>query len=389
MIKTNRFYPIFLALGLTLSVNAAPTFERQVIDDKVLVGYGVAVGDVDGDGLEDILLADKRHFTWFQNPSWEEHVITRNITLRDNVCIAAQDIDGDGKVEVAVGARWNPGNTVEPMASGSVHYLERPNDLKQRWKPVELFHDPTVHRMRWVRGADGVYRLVVLPLHGIGNKKGAGENGVNVRVYQPDLKWIAQPRGWAHEVIDRRMHITHNFDDQNGIVYVGGVEGVVQRYITDKKERDARIITPENSGCRGVGEIRKGKDFIATIEPFHGNDLVVYRELKQADSSGKTWSRTVLTDQLKEGHALAVGDLTGDEKQEIVAGWRKPDAEGNVGLKLYTEDLEGNWQSHWIDENQMATEDVKIADLDRDGKLDIIASGRATNNLVIYWNRSE
>ena len=33
-------------------------FEAQVIDDKITVGYGLAVADVDGDGKVDILLAD-------------------------------------------------------------------------------------------------------------------------------------------------------------------------------------------------------------------------------------------------------------------------------------------------------------------------------------------
>jgi hypothetical protein len=37
----------------------------------------------------------------------------------------------------------------------------------------------------------------------------------------------------------------------------------------------------------------------------------------------------------------------------------------------------------------MACEDLKIADLDGDGQPDIIASGRATHNLVIYWNRTK
>ena len=34
----------------------------------------------------------------------------------------------------------------------------------------------------------------------------------------------------------------------------------------------------------------------------------------------------------------------------------------------------------------MATEDIQVADLNDDGKLDIIAAGRATNNLKIYFN---
>ena len=42
-----------------------------------------------------------------------------------------------------------------------------------------------------------------------------------------------------------------------------------------------------------------------------------------------------------------------------------------------------------IDDNQMACEDLKVADLDGDGKLDLVAAGRATKNLKIYWNVTE
>jgi hypothetical protein len=34
----------------------------------------------------------------------------------------------------------------------------------------------------------------------------------------------------------------------------------------------------------------------------------------------------------------------------------------------------------------MACEDFKVADLNGDGKPDIIAAGRATKNLIVYWN---
>ena len=61
-----------------------------------------------------------------------------------------------------------------------------------------------------------------------------------------------------------------------------------------------------------------------------------------------------------------------------------------VGIKLFTPlDDEGKtWRTTWIDDNQMACEDLCLADLDGDGKLDIIASGRATHNLVIYFNQT-
>src|SRR5262245_24468630 len=99
-------------------------FRPVDVDTKVEIGYGVTVADVDGDRKPDIVLADKNLIVWYQNPTWEKHVIAEKLTQLDHVCIAAADIDGDGKAEIAAGAAWNPGDTV---GSGSVHYLIPPS----------------------------------------------------------------------------------------------------------------------------------------------------------------------------------------------------------------------------------------------------------------------
>jgi hypothetical protein len=71
----------------------------------------------------------------------------------------------------------------------------------------------------------------------------------------------------------------------------------------------------------------------------------------------------------------------------VVAGWRQPDNNGKTGLKMYVKKTASSaWKSYWIDDGGIAVEDVQIADLNGDGKPDIIASGRATHNVVIYWN---
>lgn len=360
-----------------------PAFEAQVIDDKVSIGYGLAIGDVDGDGKPDILLADKKQFVWYRNGDWKRFVMVENLTESDNVCIAARDIDGDGRVEVAVGAQWNPGETSDTLKSGSVHYLVRPKDVTQQWKPVKLHHEPTIHRMRWVKVDKNKYHLVVLPLHGRGNKSGEGL-GVKVIAYERPKD---ETKKWKQWTIDQSMHLTHNMDvtdnGNNETLYIGGKEGIKMfsfengEWAPTKQEWFVRQ--------QSFGEVRTGgmsgkQPFLAGIEPMHGNQLTVYR---LEDGS----SRTVLTADLNQGHALSVADLLNTGGSQIVVGWREPDVNKKVGVKVfaYQNDV---WKDYWIDDNGMACEDLQISDLDGDGKKDIIAAGRASHNLKIYWNRN-
>jgi hypothetical protein len=126
---------------------------------------------------------------------------------------------------------------------------------------------------------------------------------------------------------------------------------------------------------------------------MHGKELTVYSGADgkpvSATSPGKL-VRTVLTADLNQGHGLAVADIVGLGNKQIVVGWREPDKEGKVGVKIFVpqNDAGTSWRDHWIDNNGMACEDLKVADLNGDGKPDIIAAGRATNNLKIYWNRN-
>ena len=82
--------------------------------------------------------------------------------------------------------------------------------------------------------------------------------------------------------------------------------------------------------------------------------------------------------------------MLGNGAVQIVAGWRNPNAGKKVGIRLYF-GLSGNAppRVYTVSDNTMACEDLKIADLNGDGKSDIIACGRATKNVAIYWNRTQ
>jgi hypothetical protein len=127
---------------------------------------------------------------------------------------------------------------------------------------------------------------------------------------------------------------------------------------------------------------------VATIEPMHGNQLVVYAEGATGSGPGATWKRRLLDDSLQEGHALACGDLFGGGSDQVVVGWRGKNREGKVGEKVFWAiDVEGEkWDQAVVDDNTVACEDLCLADLDGDGRLDIVVAGRATHNLKVFFN---
>lgn len=370
-----------------------PRFRTVDLDTKVEIGYGVTVADMDGDKKPDIVLADKNQFVWYKNPGWQKYVMTEKLTVLDHVCVAAKDIDGDGRAEVVAGAGWNPGDTEN---SGSAHYLVPMAERTGRWYPFGLPFEPTVHRMHWVKNAQGKYDLVILPLHGRGNKAGQGA-GVKMLLYKKPAN-LKEP--WITEVIDDSLHMTHNFDPvhwDEGVaedLLVAGKEGVfLYRHGKEKWEKTQLAGNEgEEKDFTGAGEVRMGKlpggkRFIATVEPMHGNQLVIYTA-PTPGSTRKFWQRHVLDKDLIEGHALACGDLIGIKSDQIVVGWRGKKQGDKVGIKMFVPlDVDGlNWKQTLIDDNGMACEDLKLADFDSDGRLDIVASGRSTHNLKVYYN---
>ena len=389
--------PLPILLLTVSSAIAGPAFTAKTVDDKISIGYGLAIGDVDGDKKPDILLADAKEIVWYKNPGWEKSVIAKNLTMRDNVCIAARDLDGDGKVEIAVGAQWNPGETTNEAESGAVFYLMRPDKPDGEWKPVQLPHEPTVHRMHWVRTGLS-FSLVVLPLHGRGNVNGEGPNGTRIRSYIFPRKAADRTdlSAWKEGRVSDLYHITHNFDvrpitSARDEIIIAGKEGLLNASIegSDQTWERGRIVFNEAGGgppFSGAGEVRFGPDrskkptSICCIEPFHGPNLTLF----ECDNEDRVYRRSVVDTTFNQGHALATGNLLGLEREQIIAGWREPNAAKQFGIRIY-HDEDGAWKSDWVGEpNTMACEDLKLADLDGDGRPEIIAAGRSTKNVVIY-----
>ena len=364
---------------------AAFTFETQQIRDTFGVGYAVNVADVNGDRKPDILAISGTQLVWFENPSWTMHVALDGQTPKDNVTFAAHDIDRDGRLDVALGAAWNPKDTT---GGGTLHWVSRA--AGESWTLKDIASEPTLHRIRWANvDGTGDPELVVSPLHGRGTAPPEW-NGVGPRILIMRVPKDPTREPWPVEVADDTLHILHNFavldfdGDRDDELLTASREGV---HLLERSADGRWTKTRIGEGPAGeikVGRVR-GKRVLATIEPWHGNGLAIYRE--PATGAAKTlWARQQLDDTLAGGHAIGWLDVDGDGNDELAVGWR--DKEGGVAI-YDVERTDAAATRTMIDAGGMAAEDLTIADLNADGRLDIVASGRRTANVRIYWNRTE
>lgn len=385
---------IVLTLLLTSAVRAAePRFEAVVVDDQCcnVAVYAVTLADVDGDSKDDIVAVTENKVLWYRNPDWKRHVVIEDQTERDNVCLAAHDIDGDGAVDFALGAGWLNGKNL-----GTIQWLSRGKSLGETWSVHPIGAISWTHRMRFgdVLGT-GKPQLVVSPLNATTG------SGVELSAYEiPD-----QPRtgAWKRTVLDASMNRMHNHWHVtsplgNDAVFTASQEGV--NLLTGRGTTWSRLLVnrgatgakPEEQGAGEVksGRAKSGRRILATIEPMHGHMAVVYR-LPSGDAPAAAETRTVLDDTLKQGHAVWCADFDDDGDDDIVAGFREPGtgALKGPGVFLYEclDDDATKWQKHVIDNGGMATEDIAVGDLNGDGRPDIVAGGRSTRNVKLYLNQ--
>ncbi len=388
MWKAQLHLVVFAALLIPVSAEEIPEFKWKAVEiDSIEIGYGLQMADVNGDGRTDIVLADKKTFQWYESPTWKKHIIARDLTVRDNVCITARDIDGDGRCEIAVGGQWN---YRESLKDGAVFYLIPPEDRTKLWTPVRLYNEPSTHRMHWVKGRSNQFQLVVKPLRGRGSVDGDGPGLRVLEYFMP-----ADPKDeWKFGVVCDFMHLSHNFhpvnwdeDDEEELI-IAGKEGV-WHFDRQKDDWKATQLTKQFAGEIRDGRLPNGKRFIVTIEPKHGSVSAVYSEPAR---KGNLWEPVkVLDEALKDGHALACADYLGVGSDQIVVGWRAMNDPGVPGIKLFTPlNKDGSeWRDTRISAERVAVEDIKVADLNDDGKVDIVAAARQTKNLVIFFNERE
>ena len=356
------------------------SFVAHTIDTGLTGGYQAVITDLNRDGRPDIIALATRlpDLVWYENPGWEKHVMTSD--LRRPINLAAHDIDSDGIPEVAVAHGFA---TSYEDSAGIVLVLTHDGDPRQPWTAREVDRLPTTHRLRWADlEGTGSKVLVNAPLVGPESTRPEFLDTLSLVWYRPD-DWQRRQITDAEQGVVHGVGIAPWGDPPREAVLSASFLGVHVHEFADGAWRRSRVTEGDPAAWpeSGASEVQvgsvDGERFVATIEPWHGHQVVVYR------SSGGRWVRHPIDTTIEDGHTLVVADLNDDGRDEIIAGERR----GRQSVYVYGIDSgAGTWTRQIVDDGDMAAAGCAAADLNTDGRMDIVCIGTGTANLKWYEN---
>ncbi|HIF05709.1 MAG TPA: VCBS repeat-containing protein [Gemmatimonadetes bacterium] len=366
-----------------LPVAGAVRFQAHDIDE-IPGGYAVAVADFNQDGRLDVMANSLRvpELVWHENPTWERHVIVEDVSSLVNLAIA--DIDGDGIPEVAFQTAF----AMLPSSSEGHNWVARSQgDPTMPWKTEAIDDYPTSHHVTWADlDGDGSLELV--------NALLLGSEGL-APTYDQDMAsvfWYGQD-GWNRGTLSdqvpgviHRVRTTRWDEGDRDQILVASFEGVgLYRSsgsgagMTFEKElltsgHDTEPAPRLGASDVGVGT-SNGERIFATVEPWHGNEVVVYT------GENGAWQRRVIWDEIQSGHEVHVVDLNGDGRGDIIANdnsrvsERNPNGTPGVHVFFSPDDpATGEWIYSRID-SEYGMNGCVSGDMNGDGRADIICAG--------------
>jgi hypothetical protein len=384
------------ALGLGVAPSSpGPGRSLSWTKRQLMVGpyESATTGDLDRDGHPDLVYGPY----WFAGPTFAPRAYRPNHTAKEYHHTNSEhvlDVDRDGWPDI-IGGGWgedgihwyrNPGRgAVERGKPWEMHQPWEARLLARTRGHMEMFalHDydgdgrPELHSAcyrkseplevwRWTHGADGqpALRAFVLGAEGGGHGLAFGDvNGDGREDVLTEIGWYERPAGdpfagpWKLHPETALPHPSCPF-------------------VVEDLNRDGRL------------DILFGR----------GHDVGLYWWEQQAPAPDGTtrWRPHTIDESWTQAHALALADLDGDGEEELVAGkciWAHeggdPGAADPPAVYYYRWDrAAGRFDRHTIaapGENVALGRQFVVADLDRDGRLDLTAPSEL--GLWVFFNK--
>ncbi|MCS7025369.1 MAG: VCBS repeat-containing protein [Bryobacteraceae bacterium] len=353
-------------------------FEQRTLATDLKGGYQVLVTDLNQDRRPDLvaLASGMKELFWFDNPEWGRHVLARGFQRMIH-CAA---VEQGGAVSSFVLAHEFA--NVAKNSLGVISLLEPDGDPRQPWKSREIDRLPTAHRLRGMQLRSG--RVIVNAPLTHGEAEPPEYRGIVPLVFYRPPHWKRERISSTISGVLHGIFVTDWDGDGFDELLTASFEGIhLLRQQRSGHWRQQRLApgdpTPwPKSGASEIVVARLGKQrFLATIEPWHGHQVCVYRQ------AGASWVRQVIDASEPDGHTLLAADLNGDGNDELIVGFRGP----GRSVYYYEADRTGSgWQRHAIDRGGIAAAGCAVADFDADSRPDVACIGSATANLKLYRN---
>ncbi|PWJ60317.1 VCBS repeat protein [Dyadobacter jejuensis] len=348
------------------------SFNKEVLTSR-FISEGAAVGDVNRDGQLDVLSGAY----WFEGPHWTPHQLAKPDTFKvvggysDSFLNFAQDVNGDGWVDL-IRIDW-PGK--------AAYWHENPKNTKGHW-PTHLIHTSVGNESPIFVDMDEDGRLDLLC-----NDPTAKE-----------VIWLKAPsvpgvNEWTKYVIssspDRATHMyTH------GLGY-GDVDGDGRKDVLVKSgwwkgpeniEQEAWEFVPANLGedCSQMYVLDLNDDGLNDVISASAHRYGIWWHEQGRDNGGAaTWTSHLIDSSFSQTHGMALADMNGDGRLDLVTGKRyfahsgKDPGGLEPALMCWYEKAAGtSWVRHVIDQDSGVGLHVTIADLNKDGRLDLVTGNK-------------
>jgi len=303
------------------------------------------VGDVDADGDLDIVIVKnlRGHLLWFENNGspfdgqlWKRHVITTNLPGAYDIALA--DFNNDGHLDVAASSwklgnqfAWFENNGKQVEGEWKKHMIEADVPETRTMRTADIDNDGDPDLMGTIRGGDetvwyeniSIDDRITWKRHVIDNKSRCPAHGNCVDMDRDGDLDIVMALGFIYD------------PESNDPTY-------------SKLRADNQIVWYENDGTR------------------NGN-----------------WKKHVVQENFDDAFEATAADLDRDGDIDIAATtWRNP---GRVAWFENTGNPRKGWIRHILKENWRSANQVIIADMNGDGKPDIIACAERGSVEVRWW----
>jgi len=341
-------------------------------------GREVSHADMDGDGDPDILGAwsEAMKVAWHDNTAgdgsaWTQNTITTMANGADSVIAA--DLDGDGDLDAA-GASF---------IDGKVSWYENVLGDATMWIKHDVDPSATL--------ADSV---------AAGDVDQDGDLDLLAAVFGDDVTaWYENVGGdgstWTKWIVTssadgaRRVRLSDvDMDgdiDVLGASYEGG-QVMLYRNLTEHPEAiafaTAATVDGAADGARAVTVVDLDRDGdLDLASASFDSSMVAWSENTAGDASA--WFTTQVTNAWSGVQAIAAGDVDDDGDPDLLS------AAGTAGAVLWHENTLGDgtaWMDRPVSLALLDPRSVRVADLDRDGELDVLTASAGDGTIAWHEN---